>query len=178
MFEEMARADPAGFLNAVSEQLTALPAQLWRTQNQGFADIAAAALDNLSVQADCARVGQVQEAQSRGVVDASPSPTATDWLLTHTAHLEPADAAQTVKPARLCGQPRNQIIAAAVSAGTLTVRKAMTALSHHVQYWADGGPTSLLNLALTAATHHTLIHTQNLTATVTDVTWHTNMPRT
>jgi hypothetical protein len=50
--------------------------------------------------------------------------------------------------------------------------------AHHVQHWADGGPTSLLNLALTCSHHHTLIHTQNLTATVTDVTWHTNMPWT
>jgi hypothetical protein len=62
------------------------------------------------------------------VVDQSPSPSCTEWLLEHCFHLEPADAARTVDLARLCGQPRNQVIAAAVAGGSVTVRKAMTAL--------------------------------------------------
>jgi hypothetical protein len=127
MFEDVATQDPAGFLTAMTEQLAKLPSQLWRTGNDGFAEIAAA-MDALAVQLDCARVGLVQEAESRGVVDQSPSPSLTEWLLEHCFHLEPADAARTVDLARLCGQPRNQVMAAAVSGGTVTVRKAMTAL--------------------------------------------------
>jgi hypothetical protein len=96
-------------------------------RQRGFAEIAAA-MDALAVQLDCARVGLVQEAESRGVVDQSPSPSGTEWLLEHCFHLEPADAARTVDLARLCQQPRNQVIAAAVAGGTVTVRKAMTAL--------------------------------------------------
>src|SRR5665811_2230902 len=126
MFEDIAEQGPAGFLTAVTEQLAKLPSQLWRTDNDGFAQIAAA-MDALAVQVDCARVGLVQEAQTRGVVDHSSSPSA-DWLMTHCFHLEPADAARTVDLARACAQPRNQVIAAAVAAGTLTVRKAATAL--------------------------------------------------
>ena len=126
MFEDIATQDPAGFLAAVTEQLAKLPSQLWRTGNDGFADIAAA-MDALAVQVDCARVGLVQEAETRGVVDQSPSPSATDWLLAHCFHLEPADAARTVDLARLCHQPANQVMAAAVAGGTVTVRKAMTA---------------------------------------------------
>ena len=68
MFENTATKDPAGFLTAVTEQLAKLPSQLWRTGNDGFADIAAA-MDALAVQLDCARVGLVQEAESGGVVD-------------------------------------------------------------------------------------------------------------
>ena len=47
--------------------------------------------------------------------------------------------------------------------------------AHHVQHWADGGPTALLNLTLLCAHHHTVVHQHDLTATVTafDVTWHT-----
>jgi len=77
MFENIAATDPAGFLTAVTEQLAKLPAELWRTGNEGFADIAAA-MDALAVQLDCARVGLVDEAESRGVVDASPAPSSTD----------------------------------------------------------------------------------------------------
>jgi len=138
MFEAIATQDPAGFLAAVTEQLAKLPSQLWRTGNDGFADIAAA-MDALAVQLDCARVGLVQEVETRGVVDQSPSPSATDWLLAHCFHLEPADAARTVDLARLCQQPANQVIAAAVSGGTVTLRKAMTALrqlaqvEHHLE---------------------------------------------
>ena len=119
--------DPAGFLTAASEQLAKLPSQLWRTGNDGFADIAAA-MDALAVQLDCTRVALVEQAETRGVVESSPSSSSTDWLLTHSLHLEPADAARTVDLARLCRQPANQVMAAAVSGGTVTVRKAMTAL--------------------------------------------------
>jgi hypothetical protein len=82
MFEDVATQDPAGFLTAMTEQLAKLPSQLWRTGNEGFAEIAAA-MDALAVQLDCARVGLVQEAESRGVVDQSPSPSLTEWLLEH-----------------------------------------------------------------------------------------------
>src|SRR5450759_4813271 len=127
MFEDIVEQGPAGFLTAVTEQLAKLPSQLWRTDNDGFAAIAAA-IDALAVQVDCARVGLVQEARTRGVVDHSSSPSATDWLMTHCFHLEPADATRTADLARACTQPRNQVLAAAVAAGTLTVRKATTAL--------------------------------------------------
>src|SRR5665811_165640 len=127
MFEDIAEQGPAGFLTAVTEQLAKLPSQLWRTDNDGFAQIAAA-MDALAVQVDCARVGLVQEAQTRGVVDHSSSPSAAHWLMTHWFHLEPADATRTADLARACAQPRNQVIAAAVAGGTLTVRKASTAL--------------------------------------------------
>jgi hypothetical protein len=85
---EIATQDPARSLAAVTEQLAKLPAQLWHTGNDGFADIATA-LDALAAQVDSARVGLVQEAETRGVVDQSPSPGATDWLLAHSLHLEP-----------------------------------------------------------------------------------------
>ena len=127
MFENIATQDPAGFLAAVTEQLAKLPSQLWRTGNDGFADIAAA-MDALAVQLDCARVGLVDEAESRGVVDQSSSPSSTDWLLASSFHLEPADASRTADLARLCRLPKNQVMAAAVAGGTVTVRKAMTAL--------------------------------------------------
>ena len=47
--------------------------------------------------------------------------------------------------------------------------------AHHVKHWVDGGPTSLLNLALLCAFHHTHVHQHDLTATVTafGVTWQT-----
>ena len=132
MFEDIATQDPTGFLTAVTEQLAKLPSQLWRTGNDGFAGIATA-MDALAVQVECTRVGLVQEAETRGVVDQSPSPSPADWLLTHSAHLEPADAARTVDLAQLCQQPANQVIASAVSGGTVTLRKAMTALRQLAQ---------------------------------------------
>ena len=99
MFEQTAMQDPAGFLAAVTEQLAKLPSQLWRTGNEGFAQIAAA-MDALAVQLDCARVGLVDEAVSRGVVDASPCPSAADWLMAHSFYLEPAEAVRAVELAR------------------------------------------------------------------------------
>jgi len=119
--------DPAGFLNATVEQLAKLPSELWRTGNEGFAGIAAA-LDQLAVQVDCARVGLVAEAEARGVVDQSSSPSSAAWLMEHSFHLEPADASRITKLTHLCALPKNQVMAAAVCGGTLTVRKAMTAL--------------------------------------------------
>ena len=155
MFEDIATQGPAGFLAAVTEQLAKLPSQLWRTGNDGFADIAAA-MDALAVQVDCARVGLAQEAQTRGVVDQSPSPSCTDWLLRHSVHLEPADAARTVDLARLCQLPRNQVIAAAVSGGTVTVRRAMTVLRQLGQVEHDLEPgkreEALASLTLMAQT--------------------------
>ena len=127
MFDNIAAEGPAGFLAAVTELLAKLPSELWRTGNDGFAGIAAA-VDTLAVQLDCTRVGLVQEAESRGVVSESSSASSTDWLLANSDHLEPADAARTVDLARLCALPKNQVMAAAVAGGTLTVRKAMTAL--------------------------------------------------
>ena len=107
--------------------LAKLPAELWRTENDGFAAIAAA-IDALAVQVDCARVGLVAEAQSRGVVAASSSAGPADWLMANSFHLEPAEATRTAELARACTQPANQGLAAAVAGGTLTVRKAVTAL--------------------------------------------------
>ena len=157
MFDNTAIQDPAGFLAAVTEQLAKLPAQLWRTGNDGFADIAKA-LDALSVQLDCARVGLVDEAESRGVVDASPAPSSTDWLLANSFHLEPADAARTVDLARLCRLPKNQVMAAAVAGGSLTVRKAMTALRQLGQVEHSLAPgkreEALGSLTLMAQTGH------------------------
>ena len=130
MFEHAASQvsqDPVGFLTAACEQLAKLPTELWRTGNGGFADVAAA-LDALAVQVDCTRVGLVQEAESRGVVDQSSSPSEAAWLMEHSFHLEPADASRTAKLAHLCALPKNQVMAAAVAGGTLTVRKAVTAL--------------------------------------------------
>jgi len=66
---------PAGLLAAATEVLAKLPSHLWRTGNEEFAGIAEA-MDALAVQLDCARVGLVAEAESRGVVDQSPSPSA------------------------------------------------------------------------------------------------------
>ena len=77
---------------------------------------------------DCARVGLIRQAESRGVVDQSPAPTAAAWLLEHSQHLEPAEASRTAKLSHLCSLPKNQLMAAAVAGGTVTVRKAMTAL--------------------------------------------------
>jgi hypothetical protein len=107
MFEGIAGQDPAGFLTAVTEQLAKLPAQLWHTGNDGFADIAEA-LDALAVQVECARVGLVTEAESRGVVDQSSSPSAANWLLEHSLHLEPADASRTADLPTFAHCPRTR----------------------------------------------------------------------
>jgi hypothetical protein len=47
--------------------------------------------------------------------------------------------------------------------------------AHHITHWANDGPTSLTNLTLLCAHHHTYVHQHDLTATVTalGVTWHT-----
>ena len=47
--------------------------------------------------------------------------------------------------------------------------------AHHLIHWIDGGATSLNNLTLLCRRHHTHVHRQGLTATVTPtgVTWHT-----
>jgi hypothetical protein len=126
MIEAIADQGPAGVLAAMTEQLAKPPAQLWRTENDDFAAIAAV-IDALAVLVDCAGVGLVAEAQARGVVAASPCPSAADWLMAHCFHLEPAHAARTAELARACTQPANQVLAAPVAGGTLTVRKAVTA---------------------------------------------------
>src|SRR6185436_10487912 len=118
MFDDIAAQDPAGFLAAATQALSKLPAELWRTGNEGFAAIVAG-MDGLGVQLECARVGLVQEAESRGVVDQSSSPSAAAWLLEHSFHLEPVDASRTADLARLCAQPRNQVMAAALCGGTV-----------------------------------------------------------
>jgi hypothetical protein len=52
-------------------------------------------------------------------------------------------------------------------------RPATWCQAHHVIHWLDGGKTALLNAALLCARHHTIVHRDNLTATVTTfaVTW-------
>jgi hypothetical protein len=126
MFEAVADQGPAGVLAAMTEQLAKLPAELGvppaergggRTENDGFAAIAEA-MDALAVQVDCARVGLVAEAQSRGVVTASSCSGPADWLMAHSFHLGPSDATRTAELARACTQPANQVLAAAVSTGT------------------------------------------------------------
>ena len=46
---------------------------------------------------------------------------------------------------------------------------------HHVRHWLDGGGTDLGNAALLCARHHTIVHRDRLTATVTPtgVVWDT-----
>lgn len=46
--------------------------------------------------------------------------------------------------------------------------------AHHVVPWEHGGPSDLSNYALLCRRHHTWVHQQGLTATVTEfgVTWH------
>jgi hypothetical protein len=127
------------FLSDALEQMARLPANLWRTGNDGFADLAAA-MDALAVQLDCARVALVQEAESRGVVNQSPSPSSADWLMQNSFHLEPGDAGRIVDLAHLCTLPHNQVLAVAVAGGTLTVRKAMTALRQLGQVEHDLAP--------------------------------------
>ena len=132
MFQISETVDPAGFLAAVTEQLAKLEAELWRTGNEGFAGIAEA-MDGLAVRLDCVRVGLVSEAETRGVVDASPWPSSADWLMSHSFHLEPGDAYRIVDVGRFCRMPKNQVLAVAVAAGSVTVRKAMTALRQLAQ---------------------------------------------
>ncbi len=45
--------------------------------------------------------------------------------------------------------------------------------AHHIVHWADGGPTTLGNAALLCGRHHTIVHRDRLTATVTptNVSW-------
>jgi Domain of unknown function (DUF222) len=131
-FEAVADQGPAGVLTAMTCVLAKLPGELWRTENDGFAAIAEA-IDALFVQVDCARVGLVADAQSRGVVSASLCPSAADWLMAHCFHLEPSDATRTAQLARAAAVPANQVLAAAVAGGTLTVRKAVNALRQLAQ---------------------------------------------
>jgi hypothetical protein len=124
---EIAAEDAEGFLAAVTEQLAKLPSQLYRTGNDGFAAIAAG-MDAVSVQLECARVALVSEAEVRGVVEQSSATSPAQWLMRHSLHLEPAEATRTADLGRACREPRNQVLAAAVSEGSLTVRKATTCL--------------------------------------------------
>ena len=39
--------------------------------------------------------------------------------------------------------------------------------AHHLRHWADGGPTDLTNAALLCGRHHTIVHRDRLTATLT-----------
>ncbi|MEP6629631.1 MAG: DUF222 domain-containing protein, partial [Lapillicoccus sp.] len=41
--------------------------------------------------------------------------------------------------------------------------------AHHIRHWADGGPTDLTNAALLCGRHHTIVHRDRLTATLTAV---------
>ena len=82
----------------------------------------------MSVQLECARVGLVGRPSPAGSWTSPPRPSAAAWLLEHSLHLEPGDATRTADLARACAQPANQVMAAAVSGGTVTVRKAVTAL--------------------------------------------------
>ena len=65
MFETIADQGPAGVLAAMTEHLAKLPSQLWRTENDGFASIAAA-IDALAVQVDCTRVGLAKKRSPAG----------------------------------------------------------------------------------------------------------------
>ncbi|MCZ7530972.1 MAG: HNH endonuclease [Acidimicrobiia bacterium] len=40
--------------------------------------------------------------------------------------------------------------------------------AHHIVHWANGGRTSLDNLALLCRTHHTKLHEHHWTARLTD----------
>ena len=46
--------------------------------------------------------------------------------------------------------------------------------AHHVQHWSKGGRSDLSNYALLCGRHHTIVHEQDLTATIhpTSITWH------
>jgi hypothetical protein len=146
MFEQIAGQDGGGvdaadFLAGAVEQMAKLPSELWRTGNEGSAGVAAG-LDALAVRLDCARVALVAQAESRGVVDQSPCPSSADWLMEHSFHLEPAEASRIVKLSHLCALPKNQVMAAAVAGGTVTVRKAMTALRQLGQVEHDLAPAN------------------------------------
>ena len=39
--------------------------------------------------------------------------------------------------------------------------------AHHLRHWVDGGPTDLTNAALLCGRHHTIVHRDRLTATLT-----------
>ena len=65
MFEQTATEYPAGLLAAVTEPLAKLPYQLWRTSNDGFAEIAAA-MDALAVGAHSC--GQLLEQHDFGLL--------------------------------------------------------------------------------------------------------------
>jgi len=47
--------------------------------------------------------------------------------------------------------------------------------AHHVRHWVDGGPTDLSNATLLCGRHHTIVHRDQLTATIDagGVNWHT-----
>jgi hypothetical protein len=40
--------------------------------------------------------------------------------------------------------------------------------AHHIVHWADGGPTTLTNLALLCDSHHRLIHAQDWNIGIVD----------
>ncbi len=165
MFEREMSPDnlgPAAFLAAMVEGLAKLPSQLWQASNEDFAGLAEA-MDAAAVQLECARVGLVQDAQTRGVIDQSPCPSTADWLMEHSFHLEPADATRTAKLAAACQAPANQVLAAAVASGTVTVRKATTALGQLKQvehYLAPGkreeALASLTQMAQTGYERHVI----------------------
>ncbi|MET7281960.1 DUF222 domain-containing protein [Kribbella sp. NPDC005582] len=48
--------------------------------------------------------------------------------------------------------------------------------AHHLIHWADGGPTSLNNLALLCALHHRAVHAGQWTITITDGIVHVTRP--
>lgn len=57
-------------------------------------------------------------------------------------------------------------------------RPPMWCQAHHIVSWVDQGPTDLSNLALLCQRHHSIVHRDGFTATVTDVgvTWHRPAP--
>ena len=48
--------------------------------------------------------------------------------------------------------------------------------AHHLIHWANGGPTSLHNLALLCAAHHRAVHNSQWTLSITDGTVHVTRP--
>lgn len=75
-----------------------------------------------------------------------------------TFYLEPAKTSRVVKQAHLCQLPKNQVMAAAVAGGTVTVRKAMAALGQlgQVEHLLAPGEReeALASLTLMAQTGH------------------------
>src|SRR6478672_2558218 len=126
MFEASAEG-AAAFLAAVREQVATVPARMPREASDGLVEVASA-LDALEVQLQAARVALVCEVETRGVVAESSATNASDWLMLHSLHLEPAEAARTTEVARACREARNQVLSAAVCDGSVTVRKAATCL--------------------------------------------------